>query len=237
MSQFRVMLCSDSPVYANSLKVAFQESHLFRVMDDVPFEEIIDAASRLQPDVAVLKIEDEACIPVVKQLLIKCPLLLPIAIVEDPGRYDVNELLGIGLRGLLPMRLLPRQIVNAVELVAVAGILCLPRMNPGQLNKNNSQNGSNCGLNLLTTREREILGLLSKSLSNQEMQSPVHIGIDCQNPPTQYIPQIAGTQPFRSHVNALQFRLQRLYIISASQLIHHGRNGILSTVNKGTIRR
>lgn len=169
MSQFRVLLCSDSPVYSNSLKVAFQEGHLFKVMEDVTSEDIIDSASRLQPDVVVLKLEDDACLPVVRQILVNCPLLLLVAIVEDPGRYDVNEFINMGLRGLLPMRLLPRQIVNAVELVVVAGILCLPRMNPGQINRNNANNESSVNLNSLTTRERQVFGLLSKSYSNQEI--------------------------------------------------------------------
>lgn len=169
MSQFRVLLCSNSAVYSNSLRVAFQERHLFRVMEDVASDEIINSASRIQPDVVVLKLEEDACLPVIRQLLSICPLVLSVAIVEDPGRYDVNEFLNIGLKGLLPMRLLPRQIVNAVELVVVAGILCLPRMNPSQMNRNNGHNGSNVNLNSLTTRERQILGLLSKSYSNKEI--------------------------------------------------------------------
>ncbi len=168
MSQFKILLCGDSPVYSNSLKMAFEENHLFKVIDNVPYEDLIESATRLQPEVVVLKIYNEEALSMVSNLTSACPTLLPIVIIKDPSRFDITYLLDIGVRGFLPSRLLPRQVVNAVELVVVAGLLCLPRINPGEFN-NGTHQGSLQTSNPLTSREREILGLLGKSLGNKEI--------------------------------------------------------------------
>ena len=168
MSQFKVLLCSDSPLYAQSLVAAFDDNYTFRVTENVTFHDLIDASLRIQPDVAVIKMDDLSALPLLLELKANCPVLLQVAIVDDPGRFDMSELINSGVRGCLPLRLLPWQIVNAVELIVVAGLLCLPRVNPRDMN--NENRGKNVEtMGTLTSREREILGLLGKSCSNQEI--------------------------------------------------------------------
>lgn len=168
MNQFRVLLCSDSALYGQGLAVAFEESYTFRVLDNVDLQDMLAAALRVQPDVVLLKLDNNDCVPNIVELKNKCPFSLPVVIVEDPNYFNIFELINSGVRGCLPMRLLPRQIVNAVELMVVAGILCLPRINPRTLNHENRDKDA-ATINTLTSREREVLAFLGRSFSNQEI--------------------------------------------------------------------
>lgn len=170
MGQFNVLLCSEQPGYNQSLLVAFNENYLFRVISSVDRDKLLDEAVRLQPDVAVIKIDSLNALDMLEDLKNKCPMLLPVAIVDDPDQYDIIELINQGIRGVLPFRLLPRQIVNAVELITVAGLLCLPRIGTRPANGNCTDNERNIEIMAsLTVREREVLSLLAKSFSNQEI--------------------------------------------------------------------
>lgn len=168
MSKFRVLICSDSPLYSQSLAVAFEESHSFRVIDNIIIADLINASLRIQPDVVVVKLEGEELLSTLGELRNKCPFLLPVVIVEDPNRFNIFEIISSGVRGCLPLRLLPRQIVNAIELIVVAGILCLPRINPKSLH-NGEKEKDQYNVSSLTSREREVLSFLGKSYSNQEI--------------------------------------------------------------------
>ncbi len=162
------MLCGDSPQYTQSLSVAFNENYAFKVVDNVSSAESIHAALRLQPDVVLWKMEDAGLISAVTELKTQCPLVLPVVIVEDPNKFDILQLVKSDIRGCLPLRLLPVQIVNAVELIVHAGIICLPRIGPEHLN-NVLENKESFNRSSLTGREREVLSLLSESCSNQEI--------------------------------------------------------------------
>lgn len=150
--------------------MAFDENYIFRVIASVKGEQLINEALRVQPDVAVIKMDSAVNSDVFNELTNNCPVLLPVAIVEDPGQYDIMELINQGMRGVLPFSLLPRQIVNAVELIAVVGLVCLPRIN-ARVQKNSPMSRANNieFVSALTIREREVLSLLGKNYSNQEI--------------------------------------------------------------------
>ncbi|MEN6389755.1 MAG: response regulator transcription factor [Syntrophomonas sp.] len=170
MGQFKVLLCSEQPGYSQSLSVAFNENFIFRVISSVDRDKLLDEAVRLQPDVAVIKIDSMNTQGMLEELKNRCPMLLPVAIVDDPDQYDIMESINQGVRGVLPFRLLPRQIVNAVELITVAGLLCLPRVSSRPANNNNMGNERSIEImSALTIREREVLALLGRSYSNQEI--------------------------------------------------------------------
>lgn len=170
MAQFKVLLCSEQPGYNQSLAVAFNENFIFRVISSVDREKLLDEAVRLQPDVAVIKIDSPSTMDMLEELRIRCPMLLPVAIVEDPDQYDILGSVNQGVRGVLPFRLLPRQIVNAVELITVAGLLCLPRVSTRPVNNGSTGNERSIEImSALTIREREVLSLLGRSYSNQEI--------------------------------------------------------------------
>lgn len=170
MSQFRVVLCSDMPLYAQGLSAAFEENYIFKVVAQVNYEELTDTAVSLQPDVAIIKLRNMNALDLLLELKHYCPSLLQVAIVDDPGQFDVMEMVNSGVRGCLPARLLPRQVVNSVELIVVAGLLCLPRINPrGSLNGNGARDKTIETAETLTSREREVLNLLGRSYSNQEI--------------------------------------------------------------------
>ncbi|KUG02967.1 two component transcriptional regulator, luxr family [hydrocarbon metagenome] len=174
MNRIKLLLCSDSPVYTQSLSIAFAERYVFNVVDNVSSTHLINAALRYQPDVVLWRIDDLNEGGSIAELKSKCPLLMLVLIVEDPNKFNLFQLLSLGIRGCLPMRLLPAQIISSVELIVNAGILCLPRLGNEQLNTVMGLNPA-LDFNSLTMREREILSLLGNNCTNQEMAAALDL--------------------------------------------------------------
>jgi DNA-binding NarL/FixJ family response regulator len=174
MGEFRVLVGGQSPQWRESLAAAFSENSVFEVVGSAATMELIDTAVRFRPDVVLWKLDDEDPVPVAAELKQRCPFTLAVVMVEDPNNYNLVELVRAGIRGCLPLRLMPRQIVQAVELIAKAGMLCLPRLGADFLN-NNHRKGAPIVPSLLTGREREILALLGKNLSNQEIGQALYL--------------------------------------------------------------
>ncbi len=168
MDRLRVILCSDAPLYTQSLSVAFEENNNFKVLGKLQSAELVELACATQPDIVVWKVSGDEFIPLLKDLIKHCPMLQTVIIVENPGTYDLLNILDCGIRGCLPMRLLPRQIVKAVELIVTAGIVCIPRPGPDAYG-NRMEVDEFSGASLLTSREKEVINYLAQGYSNHEI--------------------------------------------------------------------
>ncbi len=168
MDRLRVILCSDAPLYTQSLSVAFEENYNFKVLDKLQPGELIDKACITQPDIVVWKVSGAEFIPLLKDLIKHCPMLQTVIIVEHPADYDLINILDCGIRGCLPMRLMPRQIVKAVELIVTAGIVCIPRPGPYTYGSRLEVDEFS-GASLLTSREKEVITFLAQGYSNHEI--------------------------------------------------------------------
>ncbi len=175
MNQIKILLCSDSPLYTQSLSIAFREHYAFKVVDNVGSMELLNTALRIQPDVVIWKVDDARLLNGISELKSKCPLVLVVVVVEDPNKFDMIQLLKSGIRGCLPSRLLPAQIVNSVELIVHAGIICLARLGPEHFSNVLLEEKEASDLNSLTKREREVLSLLSENCCNQEIAASLSL--------------------------------------------------------------
>lgn len=169
MGTFKVLVACDPVQWRETLVAAFSENGFFDVVGGVPTGEMLEAATVFRPDVVAWKLEEgnDPAARVV-ELNGRCPSALPVLLVEDPRRLNFLELLKAGVRGCLPLRLLPRQLVQAVELIVQAGLVCLPRPSPELLNSEPNE-GGNFPPYQLTRRECEVLSLLGQNYSNQEI--------------------------------------------------------------------
>ncbi|NLC06712.1 MAG: response regulator transcription factor [Syntrophomonadaceae bacterium] len=150
------------------MTIVFEESPHFEVIENLNPSLILEQACQVLPEVIIWRIEnedDEGIIKVIKE----CPQVVMVLVVNDPNRFDIMRLMRMGISGCLPARLLPRQIVKAIELIVIAGISCFPR-----LKKVQTKPAEDCRMSLpynLTPKEREILTLLCSNNSNQEIAS------------------------------------------------------------------
>lgn len=154
--------------------MAFKNRRYGEVIGDEDSIRLITAASLLYPDVILWKPSTEIINDTICELIECCPLTLPIVIVENPNHYDIYELLRIGVRGCLPARLLPAQIASAVDLIVMGGVVCLPRIQR-ELAKCTTPDQELC--NHLTLRELQILSLVSKQASNQEIADELFLSV------------------------------------------------------------
>ena len=109
--KYRIAIVSNSAEWCECLTAAF---------------ELIEAGVSLYPDVILWKVNGDPK-PVISEAKAKSPLTRLVIVLRDPGEYNMTELIHLGLHGCLPMRLLPKQLVSAVELIMDAGVLSLPR--------------------------------------------------------------------------------------------------------------
>ncbi len=168
MDRLRVIICSDAPLYTQSLSVAFEENDNFKLLDKLQSVDLIDQARTMQPDIVVWKVSDADFLPLLKDLTKHCPMLQTVIIVDNPSEYDILTILDCGIRGFLPMRILPRQIVKTVELIVTAGIVCIPRPGPDN-SRSRLEADDFSGVSLLTNREKEVITFLAQGYSNQEI--------------------------------------------------------------------
>lgn len=176
MGDYRILISGDPPEWCNCLTAAFKQKNIhFEVVGCVPSAELVGTAARLYPDVVLWKVNGGNPVQELTQLREKAPFSLTVMMMRDPGEYDLMELLRKGVRGCLPLRLLPGQIVNAVELIVVAGVLCLPRFGPEFFHNTAGNNRSGSVLDKLTAREREVLGLLLRGFPNKAIASTLYL--------------------------------------------------------------
>lgn len=171
MTRYRVIISGASELWCKSLMLAFNENPSFEIAY-INVEQAIQACIEKQPDVLLFKFEDQKQLDEIIVSQEQYPFTLLVIVIEDPNTVDLTALLNSGVRGCLPNRLFPQQIVNAVELIAAAGIACVPRM--GQVSYATLSSSREL-VKRLTNRELEILHLLCRSYSNQEMASSLCI--------------------------------------------------------------
>ena len=172
--EYRLIIGSNSVEWRECLAVAFRSNGIFHVLGTFSTSEIIETASDHYPDVVIWEVNAADPLPVITKISVNSPFSLIVIILRNPIEYDMSELVRSGIKGCLPVRLLPKQIVHAVELIVDAGVLCLPRFGPEYNGKSGSSDIQNY-LKSLTKREQDVLALLNKGHSNQEIASALFI--------------------------------------------------------------
>lgn len=173
MPTFKILLNGEDQHWMQGMCVAFEEKSHFSVIENYDSREMLEKAQEVLPEVLIWRTDNEPSEPTIAEVLLECPHAMMILVVNDPNRFEILTLLNMGVCGCLPARLLPRQIVQAAELIVLAGVVCLPRFKKEQLKKK-SDNRLKLPDNL-TIREREILILLCRNYSNQEIAASMYL--------------------------------------------------------------
>lgn len=168
MGEYRVLFGGSSSQWWASLAAAFAGKMIFEVVGCVGAADLLGTAARLYPEIVLWKLGGEDPVPVIRELKARCPFTLPVVLVRDPQQVDLWGLLRAGVRGCVPLRLLPCQIVHTLELIVIGGVLCLPRLGPEFFGSIRVEAEPNA-LHSLTRREREVLNHMGKNLTNQEI--------------------------------------------------------------------
>ncbi len=166
----RVILVDDHPVFRNGLRALLQASGIDVVGEAATGGDAVDLASRLTPDVVLmdLGLPDMSGVEAVRRILAARPAtrVLVISLYQDDGSVDTA--LRAGARGYVVKDAPAEEVVAAVQAVAsgsaviggsLAGRLAdLVHGRDGELTEE--------AFPSLTTRERQILGLVAKGLTN-----------------------------------------------------------------------
>lgn len=166
----RVVLVDDHPVFRNGLRALLQASGIDVVGEAATGADAVDIATQLSPDVVLmdLGLPDMSGVEAVAQIVAARPAtrVLVVSLYQDDGSVDAA--LRAGARGYVVKDAPAEEVVAAVQAVAsgsavigasLAGRLTdLVQGRDGRLPQE--------AFPSLTTRERQILALVAKGLTN-----------------------------------------------------------------------
>ncbi len=173
-TKYSILVCGESLPWRESIIKAFKNINYGEVIGDEDSAHLIKAAGLIYPDVILWKPHQAMIQETISELLESCPLTLPIIILDNPDEYNILDLLRVGVRGCLPSRLFPGQIVSAVDLIVTGGIICLPRLPLGIAISPCIGSGL---CSQLTLREIQVLELVEKQASNQEIAEELFVSL------------------------------------------------------------
>lgn len=181
MNVFRVLLNSVSVPWIQCMETVLNELTNWEILTNSLTVETVELVEKTQPDIVAWKIEDDLNCLDLYELKKRCPMVLPVIIVNDPNQLKMRQFVEYGACGCLPARLRPRQIVAAMELIAQAGICCIPRFYTEQQQQMDFKQV--IGLNKLTIREQEIFPFYVKIIPTRKLRKCCR----CASPPSRLI--------------------------------------------------
>lgn len=166
----RVILVDDHPVFRNGLRALLEASGINVVGEAATGADAVDIATQLSPDVVLmdLGLPDMSGVEAVAQIVSARPAtrVLVVSLYQDDGSVDAA--LRAGARGYVVKDAPAEEVVAAVQAVA-SGSAVIGGSLAGRLT--DLVRGRDASLleedfPSLTTRERQILGLVAKGLTN-----------------------------------------------------------------------
>lgn len=165
----KVFLVDEHPVLRKGVSVILEESAEFRVVGEAnSIEEAISQIGELKPDLVIIDAfrgvgDNIGDVAMIQQKYDKAKVFILTASTRE---QDFLKALGAGVRGYLSKGSEVSELLDAVRLVAADGTVVYSSKVASIFDSTIKQANRS---GLLSTREREILGLVSHGLSNREI--------------------------------------------------------------------
>jgi len=173
-----VIIASDTSSQGEALKKIIDKAPaVFKVLDVVPFEKILEIVGDYQPEIIVCALKEwEESVGVLSEIKNICPQSLVVMVTEREEPEIVLHALKAGVDSCLGS-VTPGYILRSLEMICRSGIMIFPRMIKPRIQRMValSESASRVIPEELTGREREIYGLLLKRCSNKEIAQQLFI--------------------------------------------------------------
>ena len=166
----RVILVDDHPVFRNGLRALLQASGIDVVGEAATGADAVDSATQLSPDIVLmdLGLPDMSGVEVVAQIVATRPAtrVLVVSLYQDDRSVDAA--LRAGARGYVVKDAPAEEVIAAVQAVASGSAVIGASLADRLTDLVHGRDGRlpDEDFPSLTTRERQILGLVAKGLTN-----------------------------------------------------------------------
>jgi two-component system response regulator NreC len=187
MSPVRVLLVDDHAVVRAGLRMLLSaDPELLIVGEAENGAQGMRMARDLAPDVVLMDISmpDMNGIEATRRIKELCPDVAVLALTMHEDDQYFFEMLAAGASGYVPKRAAPNDLIAAIHAVRSGGVYLFPsvaRLLVTDYRQRIERGGSTGAFDVLTEREREVLGLIALGLNNQEIADKLVISIKTVN--------------------------------------------------------
>ena len=173
----RVLVVDDHPIVRQGLQSFLASRNGIEVVGEAATaEDAVAAAASLQPDVVLLDLvmPGGGSIEAIRRIRTLTGTPRVIVLTSFAGDDQVVPAVRAGASGYLLKDVAPAELEAAVRTVGAGGAVLDPQVVPAVMDEM-ARSPEASGVEELTPREREVLGLLGRGLSNRELADALYV--------------------------------------------------------------
>lgn len=180
MSRIRVYLVDDHRLFLSGVRAEVgREFEVVGVASDVV--EAIDGIRTTRPDVTLLDVHmpEGGGVAVLDAIAATHPDIRFLALSVSDAPDDVIEVIRAGARGYVTKTIAPEELVEAVRRIHEGDAVFSPRLAGFVLDAfaTEPRSGAHPELDLLTSREKEVLRLIARGYAYREVAKRLHVSV------------------------------------------------------------
>jgi two-component system, NarL family, nitrate/nitrite response regulator NarL len=177
-ARIRVLIVADVRLYREGLTASLGCYDSVLVAGTASDRAKALAASRtLSPDVALVDMAMSYAFELMRDLRVEAPKTGLVAFAIDENMSTIIACAQAGASAYVTVDASIDEVVTAIERTAAGELLCSPRVTAELFRRLGQQSGprETIGSGVLTAREQQVLGVLSRGLSNKEIAASLSI--------------------------------------------------------------
>ena len=209
MTALRVVIADDQGIVRGGLRMILEAAGIDVVGEAADGKAAVEIVSRLKPDVVLMDIRMPVLdgIEATRRLVRDHPSTKILVLTTYGADEYVYEALRAGAAGFLLKMDSPPRLVDAVRLVAEGEALLAPEITRRMINRyvgdpHPASRATTAASRQLTTRERDVLALIARGLSNAEIARELYVG---EGTVKSHVVRILAKLELRDRVQAVVF--------------------------------